>query len=91
MEKYTFIYSGNKIKMIYISGDNVKCSIIGNIYNLVDYISYRVNDNSKITFVNFPFNKLNFIINTTIKYKKVSISETYNSVIIKNKKRIRGR
>ncbi len=95
MDLYIFEHNGNKvneeIKLTYICGDNVVESIIGNIYNLVDYINYNIEGPAKVKFVNFIGNKINFIVSAITRYKTIISNEEYYSIVIKNKKRIRGR
>lgn len=95
MNLYEFIDNGNKIneeiKMTHISNTDVEYCMIGNIYNLVDYINYSISGPAKIKLVNFTGNKLDFIIKAITKYKTIVSNGEYYSLIINDKKRIRGR
>lgn len=95
MNLYIFVYHVKKIteeiQLIHIKDNNICISRIGNIYNLVDYINNNIKETSKIKFNNFPGNKLSFIVSAITKYKKITSAEEYYSLIVTNKKRIRGR
>lgn len=95
MDLYVFVNNCNKIGeeivMGHFSDDDVEISKIGNIYNLVDYINYNINDLAKIKLVNFTGNKLEFITKAITRYKSIVSNEEYYSLVIKNKIRVRGR
>lgn len=95
MNLYVFKYNRYKnndiIELTYIDGNNVVYNVIGDIYNLVDYINYNIKDNAKLKFVNFTGNKLDFIVSAITRYKSIITAREYYSLIIKDKKRIRGR
>ena len=95
MNLYIFMYNKYKnneiVELIHIDNDNITYNIIGNIYNLVDYINYNIKDNAKIKFVNFAGNKLDFIVSAITRYKSIISMEEYYSLIIKDKRRIRGK
>lgn len=95
MNTYIFKHNGEmineEISVEYTHNDNIIYGIIGNIYNLVDYINNNVKDNSKIKFVNFTGNKLEFIVNSVTRYRKITSVSEYYSLTVRDKKRIRGR
>ena len=95
MDLYIFINNCNKrgeeIVMEHFRDDDVISSRIGNIYNLIDYINYNINDLAKIKLVNFTGNKLEFIVNAITRYKSIVSNEEYYSLVIKNKIRVRGK
>ena len=96
MRTYIFNHNGEtineEINMILIEENNISRRKIGNIYNLVDYINYNIEDNSKIRLINFTGNKINFIIKAITKYRNITRVDEYYSLIINSKKRrIRGR
>ena len=90
MVNYIFICNNDKINekigLMYI-GDDIYSEFIGNIYNLVDYINFSINDCVKIKFVNFTDNKINFVINAITKYKRIVSTEECYSIVIDNKKK----
>ena len=94
MDLYIFEHNGEKIneeiKLTHTYGDNIEEAIIGNIYNVIDYIG-NIEGTAKVKFVNFTGNKLYFIVKSITKYKTIVSDEEYYSIIIKDKKRIRGR
>ena len=95
MNTYIFEHNGEKIneqiKLTYIDEDNIKSAIIGNIYNTIDYINNNIEECSKVKLDNFTGNKIDFIIKSITRYKQIVACGEYYSIIIKNKKRIRGR
>lgn len=96
MNLYIFRHNGEKIneeiEMIKIEDNTIFHSKIGNIYNLIDYINYNIQDNSKVKFLNFTGNKLNLIISAITRYKDITSVNEYYSIIIRTKKRTnRGR
>lgn len=93
---YVYKHNGDKIneeiEMIRTDGEKIIKRNIGNIYNLVDYINYEVEDNSKVKFINFTGNKLEFIVKSITKYREVTkIDEYYSLIIGKTKTKIRGK
>lgn len=95
MNTYIFEHNGEKIneqiKITYIDEGNISSAIIGNIYNAIDYINNNIEEYSKVKLDNFTGNKIEFIIKNIIRYKQIVACGEYYSIIIKDKKRIRGR
>lgn len=94
MNIYAINYIKNKtteeIEIIYFGEDNVYHKPLGDIYNLYDFIINNDFDNDKLTFCNFPNNQLEKVIFHISKYKHIDSILGYNSMIISNKKKIRG-
>lgn len=96
MDTYAFSHNQDKINetidLIHI-GDNVaEYEVIGNIYNLIEYINNSNMINSKIIFVNFKINQMNYVLSNITRNKNIDNIDGYNSVIISDKKRkIRGK
>lgn len=90
MNLYIFKHNGDKIneeiEMINTDGENINKKVVGNIYNVVDFINYEVEDNSKIKFINFTGNKLEFIVKAVTKYREVTKVDEYYSLVLGNKK-----
>lgn len=94
MNLYIFRHNGETVKeeieMIWTDGEKLTKKIVGNIYNLVDFLNYKAPDNSKVKFSNFTVNKLEFIIKSVTKYRDVTIVDEYCSIVlgkVKNKQR----
>ncbi|MGM9876323.1 MAG: hypothetical protein ACI310_03740 [Bacilli bacterium] len=79
-----------KINMIYFGDNDVYFEEIGNMYNLFDYFRDNSFDNDKILFCNFTCNKLEKLIFYISKYKNIDVVLDYNSIIVSDKKKIRG-
>lgn len=86
MNLYIFKHNGETVKeeieMIWTDGEKLIKKIVGNIYNLVDFINYTIEDNSKIKFVNFTGNKLEFIVKAVTKYRDITKVDEYYSLIV---------
>ena len=94
MNIYAINYIKNKtaeeIEIIYFGEDTFYHKPLGDIYNLYDFIINNDFDNDKLTFCNFPNNQLEKVIFHISKYKHIDSILGYNSIIISNKKKIRG-
>lgn len=94
MNLYAFGNNGDKvnekINMIYFGDNDVYFKEIGNMYNLFDYFKDNSFNNDKILFCNFTGNKLEKLIFYISKYKNIDVVLSYNSIIVSDKKKIRG-
>lgn len=92
----TFIFDNNQdktneiIQMIFMGENTIYTEEIGNMYNLYDYFKDNNFNSDKILFCNFPNNQLEKVIFHISKYKHIDSILGYNSIIISNKKKIRG-
>lgn len=92
----TYIFDNNqdkineKIQMIFVGEDTIFDKEIGNMYNLYDYFRDNNFNSDKILFCNFTGNQLEKLIIYISKYKCIDTILGYNSMIISNKKKIRG-
>ena len=96
MESYYFYYNCDKtneiINIIYTRDNNFVCDIVGNIYNMIDYINSMHVTNSEISFNNFKGNQINYVISKITSTKDIISISDYNRIIISDKKRkIRGK
>ncbi|MGM9882039.1 MAG: hypothetical protein ACI31S_04280 [Bacilli bacterium] len=92
MEKYTFYHNQNKINEEIFLSYNGDFILLGNIYNVIDYINNNCLDNDIITFVNFKGNQIDYIISKILNFKDIVTVLDYNSILINKKRRkIRGR
>lgn len=92
----TYIFDNNqdktneKIQMIFMGENTIYAEEIGNMYNLYDYFRDNSFNSDKILFCNFTGNQLEKVIFYISKYKHIDSILGYNSMIISNKKKIRG-
>lgn len=96
MRKYIFRNNQDKIneeiQMFMQKEDNIEEKVIGNIYNLVDYINNNSFQSDELVFMNFSGDKMKFIISSITKYKNIITTSDYNAIIVSDKKiKIRGR
>lgn len=99
MDKYIFNCNHNKknraLTVItmehYIDNILEENKLIGDIYNLVDYINYSSFDNSDLLFNNFKGNQMEFVVSAISRYKNIVKVNGYDHILISNKRsRIRG-
>lgn len=96
MGKYTFYHNQNRIKeeisLSYENNEDIYFTVVGDIYNVIDYINNNTLDKDIITFINFKANQIDYVISKIVSFKNIVTVLDYNSILINKKKRkIRGR
>ncbi len=91
MDRYMFYCNQDKVNkeivMEHIKDEVVEYQKMDTIYSLVDYINNSSFSNSKIVFLNFKGNQMDFIIKSISKYKRINSSDDYNIILLSDKKR----
>lgn len=88
---YAFGYyeerKGHEVSLMYISDTEVYDTELGSIYSMIDYINNNSFSRSKILFSNFSSDNIKYVISKIVKYKNIDSFESYNCIIISDKKK----
>ncbi len=95
MDSYIFCYcKTNRLENIFsfhTTSTEFYIDNIGSIYNLIDYINNINSTDSRISFAGFKGNQIAKVISYVMPSKEITMSDTYDTFVIRNKKsKVRG-